>query len=100
MRSEVEDDTIVRSRRPSEDRSLETAGPSPKMGPRRTFGRESMADKMWRFRGILAVASVPLFLILAVVTLMPSAQSDLLRGTKRATPTASSATTALSGPSA
>ena len=37
-----------------------------------------MADKMWRFRGILAVASVPLFLILAVVTLMPSAPEDSL----------------------
>jgi hypothetical protein len=37
-----------------------------------------MADKMWRFRGILAVASVPLFLILAVVTLMPSAPKDSL----------------------
>ena len=37
-----------------------------------------MATKMWRFRGILVVASVPLFLILAVVTLMPSAPKDTL----------------------
>ena len=72
------DDTIVRSRRTSEDRQA-APSTSPKMGVgRRAFGRETMSEKMWRFRGILAVASVPLFLILAVVMLMPSAPKDSL----------------------
>ena len=57
---------------------METPTPSPKMGARRAIGRESMADKIWRFRGILAVASVPMFLILAVVLLMPTAPRDSL----------------------
>lgn len=43
---------------------------------RRPFGRDTLADKLFKFRGVLAVASVPLFLILAVVTLMPTAPSD------------------------
>mmetsp|Transcript_4747 Transcript_4747/g.17530 ORF Transcript_4747/g.17530 Transcript_4747/m.17530 type:complete len:507 (-) Transcript_4747:123-1643(-) len=46
------------------------------MGTRRQFGRETVSEKMWRFRGILVVVSVPLFLVLAVVTLMPTAPSD------------------------
>lgn len=43
---------------------------------RRPFGRDNLADKLFKFRGVLAVASVPLFLILAVVMLMPTAPSD------------------------
>ena len=43
---------------------------------RRPFGRDNLADKLFKLRGVLAVASVPLFLILAVVMLMPTAPSD------------------------
>ena len=47
-------------------------------GGRRTFGRETVIEKMWRLRGVLAVASVPLLLIFAIVTLMPTAPKEHL----------------------
>ena len=47
-------------------------------GGRRTFGRDTVIEKMWRLRGVLAVASVPLLLIFAIVTLMPTAPKEHL----------------------
>jgi len=46
-----------------------------------SYGRrrgESFGERVWKFRGVIAVASVPVFLILAVVLLMPRAPTDHL----------------------
>ena len=72
----IADHAIGRSRRASSEDRPPEPNTSPTMGTRRQFGRETVSEKMWRFRGILVVVSVPLFLVLAVVTLMPTAPSD------------------------
>ena len=45
---------------------------------RRASGRDSMASRMWRFRGIIAVISPVILLVLAIVLLMPSTPSEHL----------------------
>jgi hypothetical protein len=47
------------------------------MGGHRPFLRETPVEKLFRFRGVIAVISVPVMLIVLVAGLMPRASTDL-----------------------
>lgn len=48
------------------------------MRRRYSGARDSPAELLWKFRGVVAVVSVPIFLFLAVLLLMPRAADDSL----------------------
>ena len=47
-------------------------------GARRALGRDSMASRIWRFRGLIAIFLPVFLLVLAIVLLMPSAPNEHL----------------------